>query len=98
LQQSHAPDERGITGTVYKHRLPCSRTDYRRADRKDLIMKNFLKIFKTKTFWINAVAGATYIVNDTVLNKMIPPEALVIITTIVNIANRFITTTPVNEK
>jgi hypothetical protein len=56
------------------------------------------KIFKTKTFWINALAAATYIVNDTMLNKVIPPEALAIATFAVNIANRFLTTKPVSEK
>jgi hypothetical protein len=55
------------------------------------------KIFKTKTFWINAVAAAAYIVNDGVLNKMIPPEVLAVATFAVNIANRFLTTKPVSE-
>jgi hypothetical protein len=61
-------------------------------------MKNVLKIFKTKTFWINAVAVGTYVVNDTLLNKMIPPEALAITTFVLNIANRYLTTKPVSEK
>jgi hypothetical protein len=61
-------------------------------------MKNFLKIFKTKTFWINAIAAATYAINDSVLNKMIPPETLALITVVVNIANRFTTTKAVSEK
>jgi hypothetical protein len=61
------------------------------------VKKTFIGLLKSKTFWINAVGGGLEIVNA--LNgNLIPTEAAVSILMVLNIANRFLTSKPLNEK
>jgi hypothetical protein len=60
-------------------------------------MSTFLKLLKTKTFWLNAVGTTLLIVND-MSGKMIPTETAVTILGVLNIFMRLLTTKPVSEK
>ena len=60
-------------------------------------MKTLKGLLKSKTFWINAIGGGLEIVNA--LNgNVIPPATAATILMVLNIANRFLTTKPLNEK
>jgi hypothetical protein len=56
-----------------------------------------MKIFKTRTFWLNICGGALICVND-LAGKIIPTEAATTILVVLNIINRFLTTKPVSER
>lgn len=59
-------------------------------------MKHLKGLLKSKVFWFNAVTGTLEIVN--VFNTVIPHEVSAAIITIGNIALRFLTDRPLNEK
>lgn len=60
-------------------------------------MKSIIKLFKSKTVWVNLLGGAAQIVNAT-QGEIIPVEYAVLIQTIINIAVRAITSKPISDK
>lgn len=52
-------------------------------------------IWKSRTFWANALGAGAWILNGP-LGHVVPPEALGLTVAVVNIALRFITDEPVS--
>lgn len=61
-------------------------------------MKKIKQLLKSKTFWLNVVGCLFIVINDQALNRFIPTEYLVSVQAILNIANRYLTNKPMNEK
>lgn len=60
-------------------------------------MKYLKGLLKSKTFWLNAAAGAIAILNKH-MGDIVPPDYIPMATALANIANRFLTTKSLAEK
>jgi hypothetical protein len=60
-------------------------------------MKNLLKLFKTKTVWVNLLGGAAQIIN-LANGQFIPAEYAVVAQGLINIIVRAITKKSISEK
>jgi hypothetical protein len=60
-------------------------------------MKQLTGLLKSKTFWLNVIAGTTAVVNA-LAGPWIPNEVAIAAVAVLNIINRFLTTKPLSGK
>ena len=61
------------------------------------VLKILLKLFKTKTVWVNILGACLQIVNS-LTGEVIPVQTAIIIQAVINAIVRMVTNKPVSEK